>query len=85
MNNRERFLDELKGEYDKQFELKARIEGKAGSLLTVCGITIPLLFGFSSFLIEKIDKTYYFINAITRNNYGNFCNNYFYFFYLICL
>lgn len=65
MNNKERFLEELHGEYDKQFELKERIEGKAGSLLTICGITIPLLFGFSSFLIEKIDKSYYFMHVIT--------------------
>lgn len=53
MNNRERFVDELYGEYDKQFEVKEWIEGKPDNLLTICGITIPLLFGFSSFFHRK--------------------------------
>jgi hypothetical protein len=57
LDTKEAFLEELRGQYDKEFDLKERIEGKAGNLLTISGITIPLLFGFSSFLIEKLDKT----------------------------
>jgi hypothetical protein len=48
MNNKEHFFEELKAEYDKQFELK-RLEGEANALFTICGITTLLLFGFSFF------------------------------------
>jgi hypothetical protein len=64
MDNRERFFEEVKREYDKQFDIKERIEGKASTLLTICGIVIPLLFGFSSFLIEKMDKQYDYLELV---------------------
>jgi hypothetical protein len=64
MDNRERFFEEVKREYDKQFDIKERIEDKASTLLTICGIVIPLLFGFSSFLIEKMDKQYDYLELV---------------------
>jgi hypothetical protein len=55
------FLEELRRQYDTQLELKNSIESKSSYLITVCGIIIPLIFGFGSFLIERIDKTYYYL------------------------
>ena len=54
MNTKQLFLQELKDEYNAQFELSNALEGKSGRLITVCGIFIPLLFGFSSSLIDEI-------------------------------
>lgn len=59
--SKELFLEELRRQYDTQLELKNAIESKSSYLITVCGIIIPLLFGFGSFLIESIDKSYYFL------------------------
>jgi hypothetical protein len=55
-NSRQLFLQALKDEYNAQFELSNALEGKSGRLITVCGIFIPLLFGFSSSLIEKANS-----------------------------
>ena len=55
------FLEELRRQYDTQFDLKNSLESKSSYLITVCGIIIPLLFGFGSFLIERIDKSYYYL------------------------
>jgi hypothetical protein len=52
-NSKELFFQELKEEYHAQFELSNALEGKSGRLITVCGIFIPLLFGFSSSAIPR--------------------------------
>jgi len=52
-NSKELFVEALKAEYNAQFELKNSLEAKSGQLITVCGIVIPLLFGFSSLLVDK--------------------------------
>ena len=52
------FLDELNKQYNRQLDTKNSLENKSNFLITVCGIVIPLLFGFSIFVIEKIDNDY---------------------------
>lgn len=52
-NSKQLFFQELKDEYDAQFELSNALEGKSGQLITVGGIFIPLVFGFSSLLVNR--------------------------------
>jgi hypothetical protein len=60
-NSKDLFFRELKDEYSAQFELNNALEAKSGQLIMVCGIVIPLLFGFSSFLIDRIDNNNAFV------------------------
>lgn len=55
-NNKQLFLQELKDQYNAQFERSDALEAKTGQLITVCGIFIPLLFGFSSVVIDRADN-----------------------------
>lgn len=55
-NSKNLFFQELKDEYNAQFELSNVLAGKSSQLITVSGIFIPLLFGFSSFLIDSTDE-----------------------------
>jgi len=52
------FIDELNKQYNRQTDTKNSLENKSSFLITVCGIVIPLLFGFGIFVIEKIDRSY---------------------------
>lgn len=52
-NSKQLFFQELKDEYNAQFVLSNGLEGKSGQLITVCGIFIPLVFGFSSLLVNR--------------------------------
>jgi hypothetical protein len=47
------FYQELKDEYNAQFGLSDALETKSGQIITVCGIFIPLLFGFSAIKIDS--------------------------------
>lgn len=53
INSKRLFFQELKDEYNAQFELSNALEAKGSRLTTVCGIFIPLIFGFSSSLFDK--------------------------------
>ena len=57
------FLDELNKQHNRELDLKQSLENKSNSLLTVCGIIIPLLFGFGIFVIEKIPQSYSLLNV----------------------
>ena len=46
------FLDELKSEYDREFELKSSLENKANYILIDAGVTMWLLFSFRAVLID---------------------------------
>jgi hypothetical protein len=58
MSNVSGFFDELNKQHNKELDLKQSLENKSNSLLTVCGIIIPLLFGFGLFSIREIESTY---------------------------
>jgi hypothetical protein len=58
------FLDELNKQHNKEFDLKQSLENKSTSLLTVCGIIIPLLFGFGLFSMKEIEPTYSLLNIV---------------------
>jgi hypothetical protein len=45
-------LNEVRRSYEIQFDLKRNLESKATNAITVSGIIITLLFGFSTFLIK---------------------------------
>lgn len=59
------FLQELKEQYDKEFDKKSWIENKSSYLITVAGLVVPLLFGFGTTLIEKIQVSYVFFWPIS--------------------
>jgi len=65
MSTNKLFLQELKDQYQKEFELKDALEGKANNLLTISGLVATLLFGFGSFLIDKLGSTYEFLIPVT--------------------
>ena len=52
------FLDELKSEYNREFELKSSLENKANYILIAAGITMCLLFSFGAVLIDKLHSDY---------------------------
>ena len=45
-------LNEIRNSYQIQFDLKRNLESKATNAITVSGLIITLLFGFSTFLIK---------------------------------
>ncbi|HET9774608.1 MAG TPA: hypothetical protein VFP25_06450 [Nitrososphaeraceae archaeon] len=55
------FLDELKSEYDKEFELKSSLENKANYILIVAGVTMSLLFSFGAVLVDKFNTDYQYL------------------------
>ena len=58
MSSKKLFFEELKSQYDKEFDLKNTLEGKANYLLTIAGVVSTLLFGFGTFLIDNLDTNY---------------------------
>jgi|GEM_PF-462488 len=55
------FPNELKSEYNKEFELKTTLENKANYLLIAAGVTMSLLFSFGAVLVDKINSDYQFL------------------------
>ncbi len=51
----EKFLDELKTQYEKEFELKTTLETKANYNLVSAGVVVGLLFGFGATVLDGID------------------------------
>lgn len=52
MDNREKFLEELKCQYEKEFEIKNSLETKANYNLASSGIVVGLLFTFGVALLQ---------------------------------
>jgi hypothetical protein len=59
------FLEELKKQYDRVFEIKKDLESKANNIMTVSGTVGTLLFGFGVFLVDKLGHTYALIIPIS--------------------
>jgi hypothetical protein len=59
------FLQELKEQYEKEFEIKDDLESKGNNLLTISGVVATLLFGFGSFMVDKFDATYDMLTPVT--------------------
>ncbi len=51
----EKLLDELKTQYEKEFELKRTLETKANYNLVPAGVVVGLLFGFGATVLNSID------------------------------
>ena len=58
------FLDELKSEYDREFELKASLENKANYVLIAAGVSLSLLFNFGSMLVGNLTSDYKYLNIV---------------------
>jgi hypothetical protein len=56
VSKRQLFLNELKKQYDKEFELKNTQENKANYLLAASGIVVTLLFSYGSPIIAKLSQ-----------------------------
>lgn len=65
MDSDDSFLQELKDQYDRQFEIKRDLETKANNIMTISGTVGTLLFGFGVFLVDKLGSRYDFITAIS--------------------
>jgi hypothetical protein len=65
MPSQQQFFQEVKEQFQRQLDIKDSLEGKANNLLTISGTVGTLLFGFGTFLIEKIAPQYPFILIIT--------------------
>jgi hypothetical protein len=65
MDSEDLFLQELKDQYDRQFEIKRDLETKANNVMTISGTVGTLLFGFGTFLVDKLGPRYDFITAIS--------------------
>jgi hypothetical protein len=52
------FLDEIKIQYNKEFEIRQNLDGKATSLIATAGTLTGLLFGFGTFLLTNIKPSY---------------------------
>jgi len=63
LDNKERFLGELKTQYEKQFEIKNSLETKANYNLAASGIIVGLLFTFGTSLLDP-SKTILNIHCI---------------------
>ena len=46
-------LDEMKKSYEREFDLKKNLENKATNVITVSGLIVTLLFGFTTFLSQN--------------------------------
>jgi hypothetical protein len=58
------FLDELKSEYDREFELKSSLENKANYILIAAGVTLSLLFSFGSMMVGTLTSNYEYLNLV---------------------
>lgn len=54
MSGRELFYQEMKEHYNNQFEIKNTLESKANNMVTISGTVATLLFGFGTFLLDKL-------------------------------
>jgi len=63
LDNKERFLGELKTQYEKEFEIKNSLETKANYNLAASGIIVGLLFTFGTSLLDP-SKTILNIHCI---------------------
>jgi hypothetical protein len=51
---RDLLYKELQREYDKTFELKDSLDGKANNMITISSAVATLLFGFGTFLVDRL-------------------------------
>ena len=51
-------LDELKAQYNKEFETEEIMDRKATTMMATAGTVTSLLFGFGTFLVTRIEPTY---------------------------
>jgi hypothetical protein len=58
------FLDELKSQYQQEFELKSSLENKANYLLIAAGVTMSLLFSFGVELTGNLNKEYQYLSFV---------------------
>jgi hypothetical protein len=60
----ELFVSELRAQYNMEFDNKKNLETKASSIISISGTVAALLFGFGTFLINKVSPSYDFFMYI---------------------
>jgi len=58
MSSKDLFLEEIKSQNNKDFDLKNSLDTKSNYLIPISGIVISLIFGFGITFLEKIDIKY---------------------------
>jgi len=61
----EKFLEELKQQYLREFEVTNNLDSKANNIITISGTIATFLFGFGLFMIEKLNSQYRLITILT--------------------
>lgn len=61
-NTTDQFIEHLKSQYDKEFEIRQNLDNKANNMIATAGTVTGLLFGFGTFLVTNIDRNYIFLN-----------------------
>jgi preprotein translocase subunit SecY len=58
-------LEEVKQQYNNEFARKGTLETKANNTITIAGTIATLLFGFGTFLVDKLSTKYGLISPIS--------------------
>jgi hypothetical protein len=51
-------FEEVKQQYNNEFARKGTLETKANNIITIAGTIATLLFGFGTFLVDKLGSKY---------------------------
>ena len=60
--SKELFIEELRMQYNKDWDLKDSLDGKASSMITVSATVAALIFGFGAFILKGISPSYEFLS-----------------------
>jgi hypothetical protein len=75
-STRELFVEELRMAYQQEWDLKDKLESKAGRFITISGTVATLLFGFGAFIIQNVtDPNYEFLPWFTQILIGTIIAN----------
>jgi hypothetical protein len=60
--SKELLIEELRMQYNKDWDIKDSLDGKASSMITVSATVAALLFGFGAFMLKSISPSYEFMS-----------------------
>jgi hypothetical protein len=58
LSSKDLFIEEIKNQNDKDFDLKNSLDSKSNYLIPISGIVISLIFGFGVTFLQRIDIKY---------------------------
>jgi hypothetical protein len=70
MSSSARFVEELRMQYEKEFELKSSLESRASNIITASGTIAGFLLVFGTFLLGGLDKSSILSGYVTGSLIG---------------